>query len=115
MRWVSFEAVPRPRRLRNQLLSELSLGEIAADSARRSGRIERPDPQGAQVKPPLQCINELGEPPDLGRGGACSIKIANEADADAVGIDGPDAGRRGGGLLPIPALSDLQFPVHATI
>jgi len=57
----------------------------------------------------LKRHDELLEPHELRGGGAVLIKIADEADADAIGSKG--AGDRPGRLLPRPAAADLDLAV----
>ena len=108
-------SLKRPVRwLREELFAEGGLGEVAADACGGTGLIEE-DVGGTDAEAALEGVDELFETVELGGGGDAVIEVADQADADAVGIDaGGTAGDAGGGLV-VPARADLHFAVDASI
>src|SRR5439155_15856137 len=101
--------------LRKQLTEERALGEVASDSRGAPRRVDHQHARGGNVQLTLERADELAEPPELGRRGDGLVKVADQADRDAGPVDLVGAGGREGDLLLVPALPDLDLPVHQAV
>lgn len=99
-----------------ELVFEGGGGEIAAGGGGvRFGVVDDEDVVAGDVELALECADELGEPADLGGCWHGAVKVADDADADAGGVDLVGAGRGRGGLLVGPALADLDLTVDGSV
>lgn len=98
-----------------QLLAERGRRKVLAGAGEGIGLVQEQNLPCRDVETALKSIDEIGEPADLQRGWDGLIKVADHADADAVWVDFPSPGRWVGRLLLIPALPDLDLPIHRPI
>ncbi len=100
---------------RQDLISKRRDREISPHSRRAPRLGEEDHIIRSDAELGLQCIHQLRQAMDLLRSRHVGVVVADQADADAVGVDLGDAGRRRGGLLIEPARADLDFAVLAAL
>src|SRR4051794_25935298 len=101
--------------LGKELSAERRLRKIFSDARRCPRVIDQQHAVVADVKLALQRADELRDSAELNLRRDRMIEIADEANADAGGIDLACAGGGEGELLLVPALADLDFAVFAAV
>lgn len=99
--------------LRQQRLPNGAGGEKFSTGGLRVGLIDHENILLADVQAALQRGDQLIQPSQLGWRRHAAIEIADQANADAIGIDLASTVRWGGRDLFVPALADLNFAVDA--